>query len=327
VTREPIIGPNPSNREEWLAARRQLITATDIARIMRNDGFTVYHEKKGDLPEFAGNRATRRGNRFQKPTLEEYAEEANAHVFDGLPLLIDPDCPALAATPDAMAVGPLVSGTPGVSTLSPNEIPSLIALQDSYGVEAKTTLSPKVSAELAEGEEGSDVVPADWQWQTQTQMAVVGWEFVDVAILLFGKLKVRRIQRHPVLVDKCREIATEYADRIARNLEPPMFPDSEANQDALKSIFAPAAGVEIDLSPENAELWARRQAAASNESAAKKAKEACDAEMRLLFGNAEIGRLPDGGMIRLGVVQCAERIQPAYAYSRFYYSKPKKGKA
>lgn len=318
VTRQPIIGPSPTDREAWLAERARKITSTDITRIVRGEGWTIYHEKCGDIPPFAGNRATRRGNRFQRPTLEEYAEEANAVVFDGLPLLIDPDCPALAATPDAYAETADMGCPPEVVM-----DPGIVFRPNGWGVEAKTSLSVTVATTLAEGEEGSDWVPEDWMWQVQTQMACAGWERVDMAILLFGKLKRRTVPRNPTLIDTCRAVATEYADRVARRLEPEFNPDAAANQEAVRTLYRPIEGVTIDLSAEAAATWAKRAEAASAESAAKKDKDAYDAAMRAQFGNAEIGLLPDGATLRLGTVHCKERIQAPYDYARFWYSKPK----
>ena len=328
-----IIGPNPSNREEWLAARQKLITSTTVARIMRGEGFTVYHELIGDIEPFAGNRATRRGNRFQRPTLEEYAEEANAMVMDGLPLLIDPDCPSLAATPDAVATAVgnlgLTHGVESLDALAPWDQPknleAVLGNPDCYGVEAKTSLSPKVATDLAEGEEGSDIIPDDWMWQTHCQMACAGWNRVDMAILLFGKLKIRRVMRNAKLIAKCREVATEYADRVARKIEPPFDPSLSANQDAIKSLYQPT-GATINLTAEAAALWAKKAAASATMNAAKKEADTYDAAMRQVFGNAETGILPDGSTLRIGTVNCAERIQEAYSYTRFWYSKPKKAK-
>jgi len=323
VTRPPILGPNPTDREAWLWARQQQITSTDIAKIMRGEGWSVYHTKLGDIPEFAGNRATRRGNRFQRPTLEEYAEEAGAVVFDGLPLLIDPDCPALAATPDAVGFTPEDGVSPQVvSGIEVSLQGEGWGLQGSgWGVEAKTSLSVSVANTLAEGDETSDFVPEDWIWQTQCQMACAGWEWVDVAILLFGKLLRRRVTRNPTLIDACRATAVEYADRVIRRIEPPFDGSALANQNAVKQLYGPKPGVTIDLSEETAALWVKRAAAAAAESAAKKDKDGYDAAVRREFANAELGRLPNGDTLRLGIVNCAEQVQAAYSYSRFWYKK------
>lgn len=326
-----IIGPNPANREEWLAARKKLITSTAVARIMRGEGFTVYHEMIGNVESFAGNRHTRRGNRFQRPTLEEYAEEANAIVLDGLPLLIDADCPHLAATPDAVAttVGEtgFSHGVESLDTLPPGDhrknLEAVLGNPDCYGVEAKTSLSPKVANELADGEDGSDIIPDDWMWQTHCQMACTGWNRVDMAILLFGKLKIRRVMRNEKLIAKCRSVAAEYADRVARKIEPPFEPSLSVNQDAIKSLYNPT-GATINLNEEAAALWAKKAAASATATQADKDAKAYDAAMRAVFGNAETGILPDGSTLRIGKVEVAERVQASYEYFRFWHKKAAK---
>jgi hypothetical protein len=327
ITRQPIIGPSPANRDEWLSARQRLITSTDIAKIMRGEWWALYHTKLGDLPEFACNRATRRGNRFQRPTLEEYAEEANAVVYDNLPLLIDSDCPQLAASPDAFAFAAPEGTLPSVADVVHMD-GVLLASEGAYGVEAKTSLSISVATALAEGDDESDIMPQDWVWQAQVQMACTEWEYVDFAILLFGKLKRRRVVRNAYLIDAARSTAVEYTDRIARHLEPPFDGAAAANQDAVKALYKPAVGVTIDLSQAAAETWAKRAAAAKIESDSKREKDAFDAALRAQFGNAEIGTLPDGSTLRLGTVHCDERVQKAYDFTRFWYkaaAKAKKG--
>ena len=318
---QPIIGPNPSDREAWLAARQQVITSTDIARIMRGDGFTVYHEKLGDVAPFAGNAHTRRGNRFQRPLLETYAEDNRAILLDWLPLIIDGDCPALAATPDAVSVKEMDNWQAGTVTTLPHlgEDYGVELLTLGMGVEAKTSLSPRVAAELSEGDEHSDCCPTDWIWQTQAQMACVGWEIVAVAILLFGKPVYRKVTRNAELVDKCRAVATEYAERVARRLEPTLVSVSEANQASLKALYKPAMGKIIDLSPEAAEIWAKRSAASKAKSAAEKQTKAHESELRAIFADAEMGIMPDGSTLRIGTVHRDSYSVAACDYTQFYY--------
>jgi predicted phage-related endonuclease len=317
----PIIGPD-TGTPEWLAERKLHVTATDVARIRTGEGFVVFAEKTGQVEPFGGSAATRRGQRYEQPILEEYGETKPADLLRNLPLLIDGDCPALAATPDALA-----------ETHDPNSIiikdeysqingDMLIKWDraDRWGVEAKFSLSPAVSRQL--GEEGSDELPDKWIWQTQTQMAVTGWRFVDLAVLLFGRLKVYTVERNDKLVDACRATAVEMLDRVKRGLPPPIDFDVAASQDAVRAMYGkPTVGKTIDLDAAAESVWARRDEAQKIESAAAKAKAAADAEMVALFQNAELGRLPSGATIRRATVNVKERVQAAYDYSRFYYKK------
>lgn len=283
---------------EWLAARKLHVTATDIARIMCDGAaWTVFGEKTGLVEPFAGNDDTRDGQDLEEAILRIYARRRQCEIVHPMPLVVDPSCPALAATPDAM-------------------------WQDrSRLVEAKSSKSRAVLDQL--GDEDTDDLPDKWVWQGTSQLACCDMELVEFPVFIFGTLKVYRLKRNETLVAQCRSVATEMMQRIAANDPPPMNFDSPDVQKYVKAI-KPTAGTTIDLSDEAAALWAKREAASKAEGAAKKEKKAADAEMRAIFGTAESGTLPDGGVLRIGTVQCPAQTQEAYEYRRFFLKKPPK---
>ena len=282
---------------EWHAARRTHCTSTDVARIKRGEYYTVWAEKMGLLPGFAGNEFTEVGSALEEPLLRLAAKRLGCEIQYPAPMLIDPECRELSASPDA------------------------IRLDTHTGLECKTSASPAVAAKL--GEAGSDELPDDWIWQTTSAMACGQWELTDVIVLLFGRLMPPyQVRRNDTLVAECRRVARELMQRVANNDPPPIDFASTANQDAVKALYGkPVIGKIIDLDAAAAEVWENRQVAAKGESEGKKKKEAYDAQMLAIMAGSEMGSFPDGSTLRRGTVTVKERIQPGYEYSRFWYKK------
>jgi len=306
--RMPIIGPLPTNREEWLAARQKIITATDMARIMAGEGFVVFAEKTGQSEPFSGNKNTRRGKRFERPTLEEYADEANAFVCDGLPFLIDPDCPSLGATPDAVAMqytgDPSDEGAGRLGTVTPVNDWWPLGDPDSWGVEAKTSISADVAAQLAEGDDDSDFVPDAWMVQDQCQAAVCGWEVVDMAIFLFGRLRLRRVLRNDKLIDFYRATAVEYAERIAKNLPPPINFDREACQSTIRSLYGSVDDSQrIELSCDAVAAWNEYKRLGPEQTAIEKERKRLQSIVLAELQNAGIGLSAGKPFLKRKIVQ------------------------
>ena len=315
----PIIGPAPLT-PEWFEAHKQHVSATAVARIMTGEAFAVYSEMRGEIPPFAGNAFTRRGQRYERPILEEYAETKPAALVGRLPLLIDAECNALAATPDAFAV-PADGVQPSYCDML-DDCAEFLVFSAGWGCEAKFSMSPAVAHQL--GEEESDEVPDKWLWQTMSQMAVCGWEYVDVAILLFGRLRVMTVKRHDRLIDQCRATATEMLDRVQRGLPPPIDFTNQAAQDAVRAVYGkPITGKIVDLDEAAEAVVTRRQEAQQAESAAEKAKKAADAELLAIMAGAEMATLPSGLTVRRGTVHVGEQVRAAYDYERFWFKKGK----
>src|SRR5687767_8539180 len=112
----------PSARERWLAERRELLTASDVAAVLgvdpRRSPLSVYAEKRG-LLEVAETPWMRWGRRVEGAIAEAYADETGRPVRDlGLEIQRHPDVPWLGATLDRQvlegsAAHPLVAPGPG----------------------------------------------------------------------------------------------------------------------------------------------------------------------------------------------------------------------
>lgn len=281
--RTPIIGPMPLT-PEWHDIHSRIVSATAIARIMRGEAFAVYYEMRGEVEAFKGNEFTQDGNDLQRGVLAMYARRAKASVADAVPFLIDADCLCLGATPDALAVpangqGPVVTPFSGAS---------LLADPLAWCVEAKTSTSPAIARQL--GEEESDELPEWWIWQGQVQAAVANVPYVEFPVLLFGRIRIFKMQRNETLVAKCREVAEDMAARLRDGRPPESNFSSPADQDAIRSLYGTVdTSKTATLSDSAVAAWREYKALGPEETTLKAKRKALQSIVLAEMGEAGIG--------------------------------------
>src|SRR5208282_4588991 len=186
--------------------------------------------------------------------------------------------------------------------------------------ECKFSMSPAVAHEL--GEEESDHIPTGWLLQSQSQMSVTGCEFVDFAVLLYGRLRTYHVKRHDKLIQEIEAAVCEFLYRLDNDWPPQVDYRHAGACAALRTLYGLDEGVTIDVDDDAASIWSRRQEAQKAESAAEKLKKSLDAEFLDRMGPAAVAWLPDGGKVRRTIVERASYVCPATNYERFFYSKP-----
>lgn len=93
---------------EWLAARRQGVTASEIAVVMGlspyDSPFALYHRKRGDLPDIEDSLSMRVGRHNESLAAELFAERRPEFTVDGdgRTLYTHPARPWQMATPDRL---------------------------------------------------------------------------------------------------------------------------------------------------------------------------------------------------------------------------------
>jgi putative phage-type endonuclease len=263
----PLIGPDPDT-PEWYEAHRRIITATDIPAILgQSDYKTAHHvflEKTGQLPPFEGNAHTRRGKRYEAAILADYSEQMGVTLKAPLPLYIHGRIPCLGATPDAQR-------------------------PDTDLVEAKLTMSPARAANL--GEEGTDDIPTDWLLQTQTQMAVMGAQHDDLAVLIYGRLRVYHVTRNEDLISIIEAAAQEMAERIANDDPPEPNWEHPRTMELMRTLHGLADGRRVILSEETTRAWAEDQVLGDSIKIMKAQQDAAKARVLHAMGDAAFGTI------------------------------------
>jgi putative phage-type endonuclease len=292
IESQPIVGPMPDT-PEWLAAREGTITASDLPAILGRSEYktaqAVFLEKTGQLPPFEGNEFTRRGKRWERPILGDYVESRNCCAVYPMPLFFSPSLPCLGATPDAACLGEAKGGR-----IVDFEWVTAPITAEATGVEIKFSMSPARAMQL--GEEDTDEIPDDWLLQVHGQMAVMGWQQVDVAVLLYGRLRIFAVPRNEDLIGIVESAAREMHERI-RNDDPPE-PDWTHPQTPtlIKALYGVREGVAVELPQESEALWTAYQGLGAEVKRLEAERESIKARVLAAMGESEIGTLSGIGL-------------------------------
>lgn len=269
-------------REQWLARRRELITASDVAAIIGVDRFRtpsdVYADKLG-LGAFEETEAMRWGRRLEPSIAEAYADATQRDVVaePEYHIAIHPDIPWLGATLDR-GVLPTDTGEPA---------PAL----------GRGALELKATEFAAQW---TDDPPVPYVVQLTIQMACTSrqWGSLAAFVSLFQPV---------VWVD--RVFDRELFDLIVPRLEvfrhavltktPPRNDPEWFSRAALRKIFPSDDGTAVALDHDAlavVELW---EEARRIESEARIERESAEDELRARLGPASLGYLPDGTTLTL----------------------------
>lgn len=318
-TRRPIIGPPPLS-PEWRDVRRRVVSATAVARIMVGDGFPVYCEMHGDTEAFSGNAITQDGNDLQRGVLSMYARRAKAVVMDPVPFLIDGECDSLGATPDGIAIP--CTEPDGIPKIVGSEyIQSFLGAPESWCVEAKTTTSPAIARQL--GEEESDELPERWIWQGQVQASVTGAPYVDFPVLLFGRIRIFKMQRNETLVAKCREVAEDMTARVRDGRPPEVNYSSPADQEAIRSLYGVTEERTVALSHEAVAAWDEYKRLGVEYSRIEKERKAMQTRVLAEMGDAAIGLVGGVPFLKRKIVTKESYVVKATSYPQLTAIKTK----
>jgi len=294
----PIIGPK-QRTPEWYALRRNpedpRFGGTDAAGLV---GLSKWKSPRHIYEEFfteqeqLDNEAMKIGRVMERPIQELYADFNDRTVVNEMPTFLHPTMPLFASL-DSVSMDKEHYEHIGVLPFShanawvPHDV-------DAHALEVKWSMSPTVASQL--GEEGSDWVPNEWACQVQQQMDVAGLEVAEIAVFLFGRLKVYRVPKNNDLIDAIHDAAQEMRERIV-NRDPPE-PDwqHELTPELVRSMRHDIVGNTIDCTNEAAELWRQQKDLAAAITQLTKERDALKAQFEywMITHSAAAGVLPDG---------------------------------
>jgi putative phage-type endonuclease len=204
---------------EWLAARRQGVTASEIAVVMGlspyDSPFALYHRKRGDLPDVEDSDAMERGRVLEPYIADRFAKLHPEFIVDGdgRHLYAHPDRPWQMATPDRLLQE---SATCGIT-----EHDGVFEVENIAVLETKTDAGG--SDEW--GDDGSGQIPVHYRCQVLWQMDVLGVTAAYVACLAMRswKLRVYEIELDSAAeddLDLMKNEAGRFLARIAGDIPP-----------------------------------------------------------------------------------------------------------
>ncbi len=269
---EPIAGPQ-SLTPEWFEARTKGIGSSESAKAIGLSDYgsqlELFAEKTGRKKPFAGNRACRRGKHHEALIAQDWQEINNQTLeLYPAPLFIHPELPWMRATPDGI-------------------------------INRKRLLEIKFCGwRMKEkfGDQGTDEIPTDYLIQAQHQMAVMGADAVDFAVLfeLDADPVAYLVERNDKLIERMISIEQEFWERIVRD-DPPQ-PDWKhaGTPDLIKELYNVETGETVILKAEDADLWNEQAVIGKRISEEEKHRKLLRAQFAFKMGNAAIAIFESG---------------------------------
>lgn len=216
------------NHEEWLKLRSQYIGGSDAAAVVGlnaySSPYSLWAEKTGRVPGFAGNLATEVGTYLEEFVAQKFAQETGKKVRKCNQSFLNSQYPFAIANIDREIIG------------------------EDAGLEIKTTDSLNMK-KFSGGE-----YPANYYAQMVHYLAVTGKQRWYLAVLIGNKeFKWFVIER-----DEAEIAALMTAERdfweLVKTDTPPAVDGTQATTDTLKTIYAESNDAVCDLTAYSANL-------------------------------------------------------------------------
>ena len=218
------------NRDEWLAWRRQDLTASDLAAAAgydeRRSPLAVYAEKAGLIEPTGDTPIMRRGRWLEVAALTALREERPGWEIKRAGVYLrDPDS-RLGATPDAVAIVP---GLDGIAA-----------------VQFKV-----VSRPVFERDWTSETAPLKYQIQTLVEAMLMEASHAFVVALVIdtftADLAIRDVPRNAAAEERAVEVARDFWRRVYEGRPPPM--DYQSDEVLVRRLYPRSTpGKTVDLS-------------------------------------------------------------------------------
>lgn len=260
---------------EWLAVRRSAIGASEAPIIL---GVSPYKRPVQLFTEKLG--------------LTEPEPQTEAQAWG---LLLEP----AIATRYTQETGHTLRD-PGRYTLRRSRtVPWMVATLDREIVKADGQSVP-APLELkkrgwAKDGEWDEAPPPDVLVQVQHQLAVTGWQWAAVAVLIGGR-EFRRfvVPRHEVFIKKLLVAEHKFMEQL-RTKTLPAIDASEKTREALRALYPrEQPGLVVNLPGEAVDWDTERLQAIADGKAAEARQDAAENKLRAALGEAETGVLPNG---------------------------------
>lgn len=293
----------PENREAWLAARKQDVTASVAGGLLGVHPYTsaldIWAEKTGrkQVVLEENDPVLRRGRIFEYGAIdlirEDFPEWKVTHSYNNR-YFRDTDL-RMGCTPDAFV---RIPGRPGEGIVQ-------IKTVSDYSIKAWRN-------------EEKQIEPPLWvAVQASVEAHLTGAKFAYVALLHVGhglNLYMEEIPLNPKLMDRIRNEVAAFWRLIADKKIPD--PDYGKDSDLIEELYKPVDGKIIDLSKDNElpALLDERAMLAARGTADDKRKKEIKAALLFKLGDANIGKLADGRTIVTSTVTVGEQHRKAYSF-------------
>lgn len=283
----------PSKRDQWLAARRACVTASDVAAILGEDPrrgpLAVYASKVGEF-EAEETLPMRRGRRLEGIIAAEYEEQTGRPVASvpEYELLFHPDVRWLAATLDRKVLATEAAPDPfGKADVGP----------------ARTAVSRaraplQIKYALGSASHWKDEPPLAYAVQVTIEMACAGSMWGALCGMVGpGPLKTFDLPRNDGFLDAAIPRLEAFWLAVKRR-EPPEADGLPGTSEAIKRLWADEDGETIPLDREALKFADDLDSAKARVSAAGATVKELQNKLRARMGSASFGALPDGTYLK-----------------------------
>lgn len=218
---EKITKVKTANHDEWLKLRSQYIGGSDAAAVVGLNAFvspySLWAEKTGRIPGFAGNLATEVGTFLEEFVAQKFAQETGKKVRKCNHSFFNSKYPFAIANIDREIVG------------------------EDAGLEIKTTDSLNLK-KFKNGE-----YPAHYYCQCVHYMAVTGKKRWYLAVMIGNKdFKIFTIERDEAEIAALMGAEQEFWGHVQNDTQPPVD-GSQATSEAISDVYAEHNGFTVDV--------------------------------------------------------------------------------
>lgn len=212
-----------NSHEEWLELRSRYIGGSDAAAVVGLNAFaspfSLWAEKTGKTPGFAGNLATEVGTYLEEFVAQKFAQETGKKVRKCNQSFLNSDYPFAIANIDREIIG------------------------EDAGLEIKTTDTLNLK-KFSGGE-----YPANYYVQCVHYMAITGKQRWYLAVLIGNKeFKWFTIERDEAEIAALMTAEAEFWE-LVKSDTPPAVDGTQATTEAIKTIYAENDDSVCDLTP------------------------------------------------------------------------------
>jgi putative phage-type endonuclease len=253
--------------------RQRYLGGTDASKIMRVNKFErgkpyhLWQEKTGreDPPDLSDNDAVYFGAILEDTVARVYSERSGNNVRNVNRTLIHPEHDFIRGHIDRKIEG------------------------KNAGLEVKTVGFRSVHEW---GEEGTDEIPAHYECQIMHYLAITGYDYFDVAVLVGGQeFRIYKIRRNQQRIDELIDAEVKFWNEHVVTDVPPM-PESS---DESASAWPMATDEKVAfLSHANETIFRTRHSIKENIDRLKILMDQSDTQIQILMGDAEIMEDMDG---------------------------------
>jgi putative phage-type endonuclease len=268
---------------EWYAARNTGIGASEIAAAAGLSPYQtpleLYLRKRGEIPPFEGNDATRMGTLLEPVVKSEFKRITGIVPIDENPAMYR-------------------SGLYEWMTATPDMI-----VTDTELAEVKTA-SWRMRSSW--GDEHSDAIPDQYLCQTQWQMAVMGPEFVSVHVpVLFDgfETKIYRVERNELMIGYLIDAGQELWQRIKNGDPPEPNWEHDSTPKLIREMHSEINGQVIELGDITAGAWFSYEHLRKQITELEARGERYKSEVLYAIGNNYGGDLGDGRILRRKLIE------------------------